>query len=125
MYRQGDVLLVPTAQVPKDAKPVKRTGDRTILALGEATGHHHSFAGGAGVELLEAPDGKRFLRVHEADTGPWACAADAAGYADARRSASAALEHQEHTTIPVAPGLYEVVIQREYDDAEEWRRVQD
>lgn len=103
MYRQGDVLLVPVASVSGFAKVVKREGGRTILALGEATGHHHSFAGHAGVELLETPDGARFLRVTRASD----------------------LTHQEHTTISVAPGDYSVVIQREYDDANEWRRVTD
>ena len=102
MYRQGDVLLVPVSNAPSDAKIVKREGERTVLAYGEATGHHHSFAGGAGVELLVAGDA-RFLRVTKA----------------------AELTHQEHSTIPVAPGDYSVVIQREYDDVEEWRRVQD
>lgn len=100
MYRQGDVLLIP-AQIPAGAKVTHEDG-RVILAYGEATGHHHSFVPGSGVALLEL-DGERFLRA----------------------SKGADLEHQEHTTIPVAPGDYRVVIQREYDDAEEWRRVAD
>ena len=102
-FRQGDVMLVPADMVPDGARAVKREGDRTVLAHGEATGHHHSFAAGAGVELLEAPSGDRFLRVER----------------------PAALEHQEHTTVDVPPGIFQVIRQREYDDAEEWRRVQD
>ena len=72
-----------------------------ILAAGEVTGHHHAMTDG-GVELLEH-ESKRYLRV----------------------PTTADLRHEEHSTIPVAPGLYEVVIQREYDDVEEWRRVAD
>ena len=102
-YRQGDVLLVPVASVPGGAKVVKREGGRTVLAHGEATGHHHSFGSDAGVALLEVPTGERFLRVTKA----------------------ASLEHQEHTTIDVPPGVFRVIRQREFDDAEEWRRVQD
>lgn len=102
MIRQGDVLLKPVGEIPADAKPVKRVGGRVILAEGEVTGHHHAIRD-AGVGLLEVGE-RRFLSVPE--TG-------------------AALKHEEHTKIDVAPGLYEVVIQREYDDAEEWRRVAD
>ena len=103
MYRQGDVLLVPVDAVPGGAKDVGRENGRTVLAHGEVTGHHHSFDGDAGVALLEAPTGDRYLRV----------------------SRAAALEHQEHTTITVPPGVFRVIRQREYDDAEEWRRVAD
>lgn len=102
MIRQGDVLLKPVSKIPTDAKPVRRVGGRLILAEGEVTGHHHAIRD-AGVGLLELGE-RRFLQVPE--TG-------------------AQLKHEEHTKIDVAPGLYEVVIQREYDDAEEWRRVAD
>lgn len=102
MLRQGDVLLVPVDSVPVDAKKVKRVGGRVILAAGEVTGHHHAIRD-ADVALLELGD-RRFVSVGEG---------------------GAELKHEEHSTIPVAPGSYEIVIQREYDDAEEFRRVQD
>lgn len=101
-YRQGDVLLVEVEKIPAAAKTVRRVGGRVILAEGEVTGHHHAIRDG-GVELLELGD-ERYLNVPE-------------GGAD--------LNHEEHSTIKVAPGDYAVVIQREYDDAEEWRRVTD
>lgn len=101
--RQGDVMLVPEPEVPDGAKGVPLEQGRVILAHGEATGHHHSFAGDGGVHLLEAPDGERYLAVDR----------------------PAGLEHQEHDTIPVEPGTYRVIRQREYDDAEEFRRVAD
>lgn len=102
LIRQGDVLLRPVTEMPAGAKPVRRVGGRVILAEGEVTGHHHAIRD-AGVALLEQGE-RRFLRVPE--TG-------------------AQLKHEEHSKLDVAPGLYEVVIQREYDDAEEWRRVAD
>lgn len=102
MLRQGDVLLVPVDGVPADGKKVKRQGGRVILAAGEVTGHHHAIRD-AGVALLDVGE-RRFVTVPE--TG-------------------AELKHEEHSTIQVAPGTYEVIIQREYDDAEEWRRVAD
>lgn len=102
MIRQGDVMLRPVTEVPLGAQMVKRVGGRVILAEGEVTGHHHAIRD-SGVGLLEI-EGRRFLRVPDA---------------------GAELQHEEHSTIKVEPGLYEVVIQREYDDAEDWRRVAD
>lgn len=99
--RQGDVYLRPIASIPTEAKPAKKDPRGVVLAEGEATGHAHTIADG-GVALLELGD-RRFLRAEKGGR----------------------LEHQEHSTIRVAPGLYEVVVQREYDDAEEWRRVAD
>lgn len=45
MYRQGDVLPVKTNEIKKENKVEDQNG-RTILALGEVTGHHHSFKSG-------------------------------------------------------------------------------
>lgn len=92
MYRQGDVMLASADRVPARAQAVKLELGRVVLAHGEVTGHHHSFAADAGVELLEAPNGERFLRVDR----------------------PAALEHQEHTTIDVPAGIFRVIRQREY-----------
>jgi hypothetical protein len=101
MFRQGDVLLVPVDEIPEGVKQVRRDRGRVVLAYGEVTGHAHA---------LEEPDAellvleeRRFLRV----------------------PSGAELRHEEHSTIEVVPGLYEVVIQREYDDEEEWRQVLD
>ena len=102
MYRQGDVALVRVDRIPSGCKAVLKELGRTILAHGEMTGHHHSFDGGEAVALLEL-GGERFLNVDK----------------------PADLTHQEHDTIPVVPGTYRVIRQREYDDAEEWRYVAD
>jgi hypothetical protein len=88
--RQGDVLLVPVDEIPAEARPLRRTGARVVLAEGEATGHAHAIRSSAAT-LLGTGD-ERFLRV----------------------AAPVTLDHEEHAPIDVGPGTYRVVIQREY-----------
>jgi hypothetical protein len=91
-FRQGDVLLLAIAKAPAKTQPVPLELGRVILAHGEVTGHHHSFAADSGVALLEGDGGERFLRVeHESR-----------------------LEHQEHDTLLIPPGEYIVRRQKEY-----------
>lgn len=84
--RQGDVLLVPVKELPKDA--VQQTATRVTIA-GERTGHAHVLKGqvfSAGpITLIRIP------------------------------KAGAVITHQEHAHLPVPVGLYEVRIQREYN----------
>jgi hypothetical protein len=105
VIRQGDVLLVPIKVLPKSVVPMDAESGRVILARGEATGHHHSFAMSERVALFreDGSGGGLFLSV----TG-----------------APAALEHQEHSALDIPPGKYEVRGQREYHPAE-IRRVVD
>jgi len=100
-YRQGDVLIEEVTGIPTNVKPVPRENGLAILAHGEVTGHHHSFASGS-VALLEAPSGERFLAVKR----------------------QATLRHQEHGPITVPKGRYRVKKQLEYTPAE-IRRVAD
>ena len=96
MYRHGDLLIVKS-KVPTAAKPVKDG----ILAYGEVTGHAHRVVGGAAV--LEH-EGVRYINA----------------------TAGASVVHEEHRTIQLPPGDYQVIIQREwspYDEAA--RRVSD
>lgn len=99
--RQGDVLVKRTRKQPTaQAKPVVDNG-RTILAYGEVTGHAHQVVGVAiangdpvpAQQLFEEPDGTRLLVV--------------------RRDAE--LRHEEHGTIALSKGTYEVIRQREYE----------
>jgi hypothetical protein len=95
MYRQGDVLLVPTAHsLTRAAVLVPRDRGRFVLAYGEVTGHAHAIHS-ALAELFEERDGRLFLRV-------------LAGVEQVR------LLHEEHDAIVLPPGLYEVIRQREY-----------
>ena len=40
-YRQGDVFLEQTATIPAEATLLPEDPRGCVLALGEATGHHH------------------------------------------------------------------------------------
>ena len=98
MYRQGDILLRKAAAVSGSIS----VGRSYILATGEATGHKHVLVADEDLMLLEQGD-KRFLEV----------------------SSPAVLRHEEHAAIAVEPGTYEVVRQREYENADEYRTVSD
>lgn len=95
-FRQGDVLLIAVdpAAIPCDAKRRARENGRVILSHGEVTGHAHCVEGGNAV-LLDAPDGSVYLTIDELIGG-------------------ATVVHEEHSTIPLAPGHYKVVRQRAY-----------
>ena len=98
LIRQGDVLLKRIKALP--TKLVKK--DKT-LAFGEITGHHHSFAKVAQVQVFKDKGGKQFCEVVE----------------------DSVLEHQDHANVTVEKGLYEVTIQREFDIVEGVRQVAD
>jgi hypothetical protein len=103
-YRQGDVLIVPVDSIPEATQPVAREQGRVVLAHGEVTGHHHSIVE-EGVELVTAEEAAElYLLVH--GTEP------------------VELTHQEHDTIRVEPGEYQVIRQVEYTP-EELRQVAD
>lgn len=115
VLRQGDVLLVKVAELPKRAKDVTPEGD-IILAHGEVTGHAHRLSLPNTMtmiekgELVQAPKkvrlwdagAERFIQVME----------------------KTALTHEEHSPIPLDPGIYQVIRQREYDpEAERLARM--
>ena len=98
VLRQGDVLLIAVKEIPKDAKPEKAEGRKVILALGEATGHHHRFEfmnTDHNVKLFHGSTGARFLEV----------------------SKPAQLLHEEHSTVQVPAGKYLLPQQVEYTPA--------
>lgn len=105
VIRQGDVLLIRVKAIPKEAMEQKPDGHKLILALGEATGHHHRFEfvnTDHNVRMFHGSTGERYLSV--------------AGTAD--------LLHEEHSTARVGDGFYLLPSQVEYSPAE-LRRVQD
>ena len=102
-YRQGDVLLCAVDRIPPGAKRVPRDRDRVVVAEGELTGHAHAFAA-KGVRLFREKRSQRsFLLVGEG---------------------GAPLLHEEHGSIQVPEGQYELRRQREYAPAAS-RRVRD
>ena len=108
MFRQGDVLIFSIEKIPSDVEVVfiSREQGRVVLAHGEVTGHHHSIAE-QGVELVTTEHAQELL-MWMTVTAP----------------EPVALTHQEHDTILIPPGIYEVRRQREYSPAE-IRRVAD
>jgi hypothetical protein len=94
-YRQGDVLLIAVDDIPGRAVPVPRDQGEIVLAYGEVTGHRHAIAD-PHAELLALPGEeieRRFLRIV---------------------GERARLRHEEHDTITLSPGSYQVARQREY-----------
>lgn len=97
LYRQGDVLIKRVGKIPTGLATVPRDKGRVILAYGEITGHAHAVVGE--VELLATDVEEmelRFLRVE---------------------GEMAEVVHEEHSTITLPAGLYEVRRQREYAPA--------
>lgn len=94
ILRQGDVLLLPVDTAPACGAVASPENGRVVLAHGEATGHHHSFAFSDRVALFreDGAGGGLFLTV---SPGP-----------------AVALEHQEHSALQVQPGAYRVLRQR-------------
>lgn len=90
MYRQGDVLIERVSTKPA-GKLVPREGGRVILAHGEVTGHAHAIASQGAA--LYRDNGVTTLEITEA---------------------MAALKHEEHATIDLPKGIYQVTRQREY-----------
>ena len=95
-YRQGDVLLTKISSLPLAAKPVEDNGT-IVLAYGEATGHHHAIRNGKAKMYTDLETLASYIEVAEA---------------------MALLEHEEHATIILEPGIYRVGLQREYHPKE-------
>ena len=96
--RQGDVLIRSISEIPKGLVQVPRDSHgRVILAEGEQTGHAHAVLGEVEFLAADLRDMEQtFLRVES----------------------EAEVVHEEHGTITLAPGDYEVIRQREYVNAD-------
>jgi hypothetical protein len=115
--RQGDLLFVRVADgLRKDGRfafdgnlpqflfaneqTVVEAGGEIVLAEGEKTGHKHVVTSGPaelGVKLPNPPDGVR-------NNASWL-----------RISESTEVRHDEHPPLPLEPGIYMMVRQREFD----------
>ena len=96
--RQGDVLLVKIG----DEKPTGKAKayGRVVLAEGEVTGHAHVVEGA--VAEFVSTDGNRLLWVEAPTT----------------------IKHEEHATVMLNPGLWQLGVQME-QTAEDLRHVMD
>lgn len=94
MYRQGDVMIRQVATIPTNASFKKNEG-RIVLAYGEVTGHAHAIAEHEAKEYtMQEAEGavRRFLEV----------------------ASGASVKHEEHATVELPSGFYEIIQQREY-----------
>jgi hypothetical protein len=98
MARQGDVLIIGVANIPKKVEPVARENGRVVLAHGEVTGHAHAIKDDRAALFRDPKLAAIFMHVSG--------------------DAPVALEHDEHDTVTVPPGNYRVVRQREYSPLE-------
>ena len=97
MYRQGDVLVIPVGKMPAKLTRMECEHGRVVLAHGEATGHGHAIRSKRATLFRDEKLAAMFLSV--AGTEP------------------VALEHDEHDTMLLPPGTYQVVRQVEYTPA--------
>lgn len=103
--RQGDILLqqIDAGIIPAPSNMIPIQNSRT-LALGEATGHHHTFTNPQQQVLLYRdmkngkPDEPELVQVIAKE--------------------GAELTHQEHNAITVPEGTYKVVREQEYNPFE-------
>jgi len=115
-YQQGDVLLKRVAALPEGLE--KFDGEKA-LQHGETTGHMHRFDAGAAVDLFVRPEAERVFLNNGNTIVP------GIGKFLIVREPSA-LSHEEHRTLTIAPGIYEMDLVREYDyDSQEVRWVVD
>lgn len=110
VYRQGDVWITRISpmeyrrQMSQTLGPANPDPDKgTILAEGEVTGHHHRIESKR-VALRPSRNMNGIVRLLEVKKGE-----------------PVDLVHEEHETIKLSPGYYEVRIQREYAPAERSR----
>jgi len=93
IYRHGDLILKPVSHIPTDAKNV----NSKVLAHGE-NGHTHELKGNC--QILETEQTK-FIQANE----------------------PLELIHEEHKTILINPGFYELIKEQELDPYKDVIRV--
>jgi hypothetical protein len=91
MYRQGDFLFIPVSTTPEGEKE-KRVGGKLIIGYGEATGHHHATRA-KNASIIKGVEGVRWFSVLDV---------------------SVEVTHNEHATITIPAGVYEIRQERTY-----------
>jgi hypothetical protein len=111
-YQQGDVLIIPITDLPKELEEIKGA----TLALGEHTGHHHTLfddemdynpkstnpynMGSKKVKLFQDKQKITYMKVDNV----------------------VFLKHQEHKAFKIDPGVYKIGIVKEFDPFEQMKR---
>ena len=98
IYRHGDLLIRKIDEI--NGEQIGQ--NKYVLAEGETTGHMHTIEG-KGVRVYAGKNGMMQIQVEK----------------------TAELSHQEHATIELPAGNYEVLRQREYDIVQGVRQVLD
>jgi hypothetical protein len=139
--RQGDVLLVPVATLPKNCTPMEpENGRRFVLAHGEVTGHAHAIYE-FGTAKEDEANAVQAAALAIADAFASAAAQIAIGKVRSMRTAQmwicpagewyleikapAVMRHEEHTAPTIPPGVYHAPIQVAETVANMPRRVAD
>ena len=125
---QGDVVLFPVLSIPPEARLVEDKSK--VLQQSETTGHHHHFKPGANVDVYETgparagvsvrhitPDMGKYIHVPSTEELFHGLGFDKQPQISGRG---------DHESQVIAPGLYQVVITREFNyDTMETVRVVD
>ena len=95
IYRHGDLLIRQIEKLPKGIKEV----ESNTIAEGEFTGHSHRLqtAVRTDMKIYTDIDGRKYFKVDK----------------------DGKLTHEEHKTITIEKGIYEVIIEREFNPFEE------
>lgn len=119
-YRQGDVLFIKIDELP----PLRfKTRKDKVILKGEVTGHAHKLEGKT--KILEVAEEIANFELKDWTLSNTAMARNAfasvpksqvIGYAVV--DSPAELTHEEHKTITIPPGKYQIRRQREYDEKE-------
>lgn len=91
MYRQGDILLIPTDE--RSDKEINEWDG--VVAESEATGHHHRFVGSGIRAFTRTSSGPRRPDIVEL-------------------TIPACLRHEEHDPISVPAGRYKIGRQKQW-----------
>ena len=92
IFDHGDVGIRQITEIPQNAEKVEHNGS-FVLAYGEVTGHKHLLqAPPNSLEIKKSPDGFYFSL-----------------------SSVGSVSHEEHKTLTIPPGTYEVTFEREKD----------
>lgn len=91
---QGDVLLIPVTVIPDGVTAQQRDDGRVILAYGEQTGHSHA---------IDSPDCTLVTAEQAGQLRAWL-----------KVTAPVEVTHQEHDTVTVPVGDWEVIGQVEH-----------
>jgi len=94
LIQQGDVLISQVQALPRGARIVPATARGLILAEGEATGHAHVLQPEAAVQLYTLDE--ILYLINEGDHG-------------------VVVTHEEHGTVEVPRGVWQIGRVREYD----------